>query len=152
MTDIDHTYRMKIDWLADREGVARAEGLPGLHVGAPPEFGGRSGVWTPEHLLVGAVASCFLTTFLAVAELSGLPLVTVEVPAEGSLARGEDRRYRFERVTLRPRILLAGEEDRERARRLVDKAEAACLVTRSLATEVVVEPVLEVSVGEPAVA
>lgn len=152
MTDIDYTYRMEIDWLADREGVASAEGLPGLHVGAPPEFGGRAGVWTPEHLLVGAVASCFLTTFLAIAELSGLPLVTVEVPAEGALARGEDRKYRFERVTLRPRIRLAGEEDRERARRLVDKAEAACLVTRSLATEVVVEPVLEVSAGEPAVA
>ena len=148
MTDDDHTYRMEIGWLADREGVAREEGLPALRVGPPPEFGGRPGVWTPEHLLVGAVASCFLTTFLAVAELSGLPLVTVEVPAEGSLVRGEDRKYRFGRITLRPRIRLAGEEDRERARRLAEKAEAACLVSRSLSSEVVVEPEIEAAAAE----
>ena len=152
MTDVVHVYPVEIDWLRGREGfVTSAEGLPGFRVGSPPEFGGRPGIWTPEHLLVGAVASCFMTTFLAVAELSHVEIVDLAVPAEGTLVRGEDRRYRFERVVLTPRVELAREADRAKAERLVEKAEAACLVTRSLSAEVVVEPVIEVAPVEAVV-
>jgi len=49
------------------------------------------------------------------------------------------------------RVELAREADRAKAKRLVEKAEAACLVTRSLSAEVVVEPVIEVAPVEAVV-
>ncbi len=44
-----------------------------IEVATPPEFPkGIAGIWSPEHLLVAAVSSCLMTTFLAVAENSKL--------------------------------------------------------------------------------
>lgn len=144
---IEHAdYQVTIDRTGLKEGLATssASGLPSLAVASPPEFGGPEGEWSPEHLLVAAVGSCFLTTFLAIADASRLDVEDLSVPGEGTIERGEDRRYRFTRIVLRPRIVLSHEADRDRALRIAQKAEGACLVTRSLGTPVAVEPVIEV--------
>jgi len=140
-------YPVTVRWTGEKIGLAESEedGLAPLEVATPPEFGGHPHIWSPEHLFVGAVASCFMTTFLTVATLSRLELTALSVPASGTLARGEDRRYRFTRIVLRPRIVLADERDRDRAYRLAEKAEAACLVSRSINTEVVLEPEIEIA-------
>ena len=67
-------YEAEIEWIEQRAGRLRSANLPTLEVAAPPEFEGREGVWTPEHLYVGAVLSCFMTTFLAIAENSKLEI------------------------------------------------------------------------------
>jgi peroxiredoxin-like protein len=141
MSEVHSVYPFSIRWEGGKRGVANAPGgLPEMEVATPPEFGGPGGRWTPEHLFVGAAASCWLTTFLAIAELSKLELVAVDVAGEGSLVRGDDRRFSITRIVLRPRVTLSREEDREKALRLIGKAEDSCLVTRSMRTEVVVEP------------
>ena len=130
---------------AKRARATSAEsGLPPLALAAPPEFGGPGGDWSPEHLLVGAVASCFVATFTAIAELSSLATRSVEASARGTVERGEDRRYSFTRIVVEPRIVVSSDRDARRAERIAQKAEQACLVTRSLSSEVVLEPVVEV--------
>lgn len=145
-------YPVQIAWTQESAGVAVSaeSGLPELTVSSPPEFGGPEGIWSPEHLLVAAVASCFMTTFLAIARISRLEVLGLEVPAVGTLERGEDRRYRFTRIILEPRIAVAEGTDLERVERLAQKAESGCLVSRSLTTEVIAEPRIEV--GAPAAA
>lgn len=145
-------YQVTIERTGPKEGLATsiASGLPPLAVASPPEFGGPEGEWSPEHLLVAAVGSCFLTTYLAIADASHLEIVDLSVPGEGTIERGDDRRYRFTRIVLRPRIVLEREADRDRALRISLKAEGACLVTRSLASEVVVEPQFKVLEESPA--
>lgn len=150
MSQEPHDYPVTVRWVGEKEGVAESpDNLPPLPVSSPPQFGGPPGVWSPEHLLVAATASCLMTTFLAIAGLSSLSVLSFEAPALGTLSRGEDRRYRVARIVLRPRITLTREADREKALRLVAKAHDACLITRSLNTEVVVEPVIEVAYPEP---
>lgn len=140
-----HDYPVNVRWTSGKAGFAEsADGLPTLAVASPPQFGGEKGVWSPEHLLVASVASCLMTTFLAIAELSKLEVEGLEIGASGHLVRGEDRRYRFDRITLRPLVGVLGESAREKALRLLAKAEEACLITRSLAAEVRVEPRVEV--------
>jgi organic hydroperoxide reductase OsmC/OhrA len=148
-----HDYPVSVQWIWGKEGVAESpDGLEPLPVGSPPEFGGEPGVWTPEHLLVAAAASCLMTTFLTVAELSKLRVLSYESSARGTLTRGEDRRYSFTRIELRPRVVVAREEDTARAVRLLEKAEAACLVARSLRAEMVLVPQVEVALPELVVA
>jgi organic hydroperoxide reductase OsmC/OhrA len=138
-------YPVTVSWTSGRAGYAESvDGLPGLLLAAPPEFGGEEGLWTPEHLLVASVASCLMTTFLAIAELSKLEVESLEVGASGHLVRGEDRRYRFDRITVRPVVGVVGESAREKALRLLAKAEELCLITRSLSAEVQMEPRIEV--------
>jgi peroxiredoxin-like protein len=141
MPEIHSSYPVAIRWQGGRRGLASsADGLPDLAVASPPAFGGPAGVWSPEHLYVLAATSCWLTTFLAVAELSRLELAAVEAAGEGTVERGDDRKYRIPRIVLRPRVTVRREVDRERALRLVEKAENACMIRNSVTTEIALEP------------
>lgn len=123
----------------DRSFVELEHGAPRIvHFSAPPEFGGEPGVWTPEHFLLAAVASCFIATFQAVARASKLDFQGIEVSVEGAIEK-DTGGFRFTKLTLRPVLILCAEEERERALRLLEKSEKICLVTRSLSSEVQLE-------------
>jgi organic hydroperoxide reductase OsmC/OhrA len=139
--EVHSSYPVSLRWLEGNQAVASsADGLPELMVGPPPAFEGTPGVWSPEHLFVLAAASCWLATVLGGARLSGLELVDVAVEASGDVARDETRRFHLPRIALRPRVTLARETDREKALRLIAKADAGCLVSRSMRTVVTLEP------------
>ena len=141
-----HDYDVEVANTGVRTGVlvAPGDGLPSIEVASPPEFGGPAGVWSPEHLFVASISVCLMTTFRAVAEASGLEILDYHDQSTGHLQRGEDRRYSFDTVTLRPRVVIDDESKVERTIRLLHKAEAACLISRSVASEIVLEPTVEV--------
>ena len=142
-------YPVAVQWTSEKRGVTGSvDGLPTLEVAAPPEFDGHAGIWSPEHLFVASVASCYMTTLLAIAGISKVEIRSLEIPAVGTVERGEDRMYSIPRIVLRPHITLAGEKDLPRAERLAEKAERVCMVSRSLKTEVTLEPTF--SIDEPA--
>lgn len=113
--------------------------VPSLTFSAPPEFKGKENVWTPEHFYTAALATCFITTFDAIAEFSKFPFEKLTVSAEGVLEKGEGG-FRFTKVFVRPVLTIASDADRERALRLLDKAERACLISKSVSAEIVLQP------------
>ena len=115
--------------------------VPALTYSAPPEFKGQENIWSPEHLFVAAIATCFINTFEAIAEFSKFSFVALEASAEGVLQKGEGG-YRFTHVTVRPTLRISDEADRERALRLLEKSEKACLVSRSISSEITLEPTI----------
>ncbi|HZS07936.1 MAG TPA: OsmC family protein [Blastocatellia bacterium] len=133
-------YDTEVEWTRTRKGDLRAPNLPTLEVAAPPEFKGHEGVWTPEHLYVASVNTCFMTTFLAVAELSKLEFASFTCHARGRLEKEEGRGYRITRITLRPKLVIRHDRDAERAARLLEKAEQNCLISNSINTAVRIEP------------
>lgn len=140
-----HHYPVRVTWESAKQGrMGSSDGLPEITVGAPPEFGGPGGLWSPEHLFVSAIASCYMTTYLAIAGHSRLEVAGLDVPAEGRLVQGEDRRFSIDRVVLRPVIRIRDEGDREKAERIAHKSEEVCLITRSVRSEVVLEATIEV--------
>lgn len=139
-----HEYRVKAVATIVRSGVVMADGIqPALVFSAPPEFHGQAGLWTPEHFFVSAVASCYVSTFSGGAGVSGLKFVSLELEAEGFLGKDEGG-WRFTEIVLRPHLMIACEEERERANRLLQKAGKSCLVARSLNCRVTLEPVVKV--------
>jgi peroxiredoxin-like protein len=127
-------------WTGERHGVVIGHGVgPSINFSAPPEFQGEPGIWTPEHFLTSAVATCYVTTFYAIATHSNFPLQSLEVSVNGHLEK-EEGGYRFTRITVRPVLTIQSESDRDRAMRLLQKTEKACLVSRSLKSEIVLEP------------
>lgn len=145
-----YLYRSSAIWTMRRRGIASAEDVPRtINFSSPPEFQGEPGLWTPEHLLVASVATCFLATFRAIAENSRLHVVRLEVEAEGVLEKQEGG-FRFTRVVVRPRLTIADAADQERAQRLLEKAERACLISRSLSSQVEMQVTIEVGVAVPA--
>ena len=141
MSEVHSSYPVAVRWEGERRGLATSsDGLPALPVASPPPFGGPAGVWSPEHLFVLSAATCWMTTFLAVSEASKLEVAAVECSGKGELEKGEDRRFWLPRIVLMPRVTIHREEDRERVLRLIGKAEAACLISRSMRTEVTLQP------------
>jgi peroxiredoxin-like protein len=139
-----HEYRIKAFGAGGRNGVVQAEGvLPSISFSAPPEFLGEPGRWTPEHFLVAAVASCFVSTFSGIAEKSRLGFASFNLDAEGVLGN-EDGIWRFTEIKLRPVVTILKEEDRDRVFRLLEKAEKSCLVARSLQFKVTLFPAVEI--------
>jgi len=136
-----YTYHASAQWhLLDRGFVELEHGAPRLiNFSAPPEFGGERGFWTPEHFLLAAISSCFVATFRAVATASKLEFQGIEVAVDGVLEK-DSGGFRFTKVNLKPVVIVYAEAERERAHRLLEKAEKLCLVTRSLSCTVEVEP------------
>ena len=134
-----YVYHLDMEWTRGRSGTLKVEGFPQLDVSAPPEFAGEAGVWTPEHLLVAATASCLMTTFLAIAEHSKLQVHSYRTKAYGKLEKVPEEGYRFTEINLAP-IIDVAPGDVEKALRIVGKAEKNCFVTKSLRTSVRVEP------------
>jgi len=129
-------YSTMVEWTGARHGDMSAPLLPTLHVDAPPEFKGHDGVWTPEHLFVAAVNSCFMTTFLAIAENSKLEFVSFKAEAEGKLEKVDGQGLMMTEISLRPRLVISHARDAERASRILEKAERNCLISNSVKTEV----------------
>jgi len=145
-----YSFASSARWTGDRHGVVEGHGVePPINFSAPPEFQGQAGVWTPEHFFTSAVATCFITTFQAIAALSKFEPHALEVSAEGQVEKAEGG-FRFTRVTVRPILTITNESDRERALRLLEKAERACLISRSLQSQIVLDPrVLLVAAAAP---
>ena len=143
-------YRTHAHWTLHKRGILEAEQIPRtVNFAAPPEFGGEPGLWTPEHLLLGAVATCYVSTFRVIAERSKLDVHGLEVFVEGIISK-EQGGFRFTEIVIRPAITVEREQDCERAQRLAEKAEDACLVSRSLSAKITAE--YKVEVAEPVAA
>ncbi|MGB8011681.1 MAG: OsmC family protein [Terriglobales bacterium] len=141
-----HRFRVVAWWASGRTGIAKSSSAPNaIHFAAPPAFGGMEGRWTAEDLLLCAVASCYTTTFQAVAENSKFEYTDLQVEVEGVILRTESG-YNFTEVIIRVTVMVAHEEVRARALKLLHKAKDLCLVSRALSVEQKFEP--HVHVGE----
>src|SRR6266567_6017286 len=132
MMESAQKYRVVAWWSSGRTGLAKSNSAPNaIHFTAPPQFGGLDGRWTPEDLMLAAVASCYTTTFRALAERSKFEYADLEVGAQGTVHKA-DSGYHFSEIAIHSNLTLWSEEGRERALVLLRKAEALCLVSRAL--------------------
>ncbi len=134
MQDLPHHYHVSASAEAEGTIALKADDLPQLVTASPAEFGGPGDQWSPETLLVGAVADCFILTFRSIARASKLDWTNLECSAEGVLERVE-RVTRFTKFTVRATLTVPAGTDAEKAQRLLGKAEEVCLITRSMLAE-----------------
>jgi len=111
-----------------------AEGMRVIESAPPKEFDGPGNQWSPEGLLTAAVADCFVLSFRAIAAASKFSWVSLEARTEGTLDR-IDGKMRFTRFDTHAKLHVPAGADAERAKRLLEKAEANCLVANSLNSE-----------------
>jgi len=138
-----YSYHVSAWWSAGRAGLAKADCSPAaIHFAAPIEFGGMEGRWTPEELLLAAVASCFTTTLGTIAGKARVELTDLQVEASASVRRSPAG-YAIDAIELRPSVRIASSADGERVLELMRRAESLCLVARSLGVPVRCVPQLD---------
>src|SRR5215475_13299288 len=138
-------YDTEVGWMGGRIGYLRSSAdLPVLEVAAPPEFKGQAHTWTPEHLFVASLNSCYMATFVAIAELSKIELVSFSCTAVGRLEKEEGQPFRITEVTLRPNLVVSETTELSRAQKVVEKAEKNCFIANSILTRVIVKAEIKI--------
>lgn len=127
-----HRFRVEAWWTSGRTGIAKSGSAPNvIHFTCPPAFGGVDGRWTPEDLLLVAVASCYTTTFRTLAEYSKFEYTDLQVEVEATVSKAETG-YSLGEVSIHANLMIPREEEQARAVKLLHKANGLCLVSRAL--------------------
>lgn len=144
MKPLPHQYQVELTGAPAGYAALSSAGLPDVMTSPPVEYGGPGDAWSPEHLLLAAVSSCFLFTFRAVARVSQVDFLNVDVETRGTVAKAAGV-VRFTDVVVRATVTTAEGVDEQAVRRAVDKAAGHCLVSSSLIAPVHVEATIQSS-------
>lgn len=130
-------FEASVQWKERTIGELEATGIDYMVVVAtPPEFpDGLQGIWSPEHLLLGAISSCFMSTFLSIAKRRQLAFTGFTCNAKGKVGRVNGK-YSFTQINVFPLVTLAGESSRQLAEQVLQRASGACLVSNSLRSHI----------------
>lgn len=149
-----HTYDAHLVWEGSTSGgysayprahqaSAPPDG-PELSLSADPAFRGDGTLLNPEQLVVMAVSSCQLLSFLSVAAQHHVDVVGYVDEARGEMPT-ENQPMRITTIVLSLVIRVAAGTDVELVKRLVHQAHETCFVAQSLRTEVRVDANVELA-------
>ena len=147
-----HRYDARLRWTGstglgwehyDREHVATAPPAEQEIQLTTGESKGDPAVLNPEQLVVMAASSCQMLMFLHLAAKARIDVVEYEDEATGLMPLDNEPVWITE-ITLRPRIVIAGEASEDRVEKLVRTAHEHCFIANSLRSEMAIEPRIEI--------
>lgn len=148
-----HSYTVTVEWLGNRgtgtsgyrdygrQNLVTAAGKHSIEGSADRTFHGDRDRWNPEELLLTALSQCHMLSYLHVAVLHGVVVTGYTDEAVGEMATRDDGSGQFTSATLRPRVVLADEGQREIADAIHAEAAAKCFIANSVNFPVHHEPV-----------
>jgi organic hydroperoxide reductase OsmC/OhrA len=140
----EHHYKSQLVWegnLGDgtstyqgygRQWRIRMDGKPDLVGSADAVFRGDRDKHNPEDLLVVALSSCHMLSYLALCSRNKISILSYLDEASGVMKTGPDGGGRFVSVTLRPKVEVADSGMRALAVELHEKAHATCFIASSM--------------------
>jgi organic hydroperoxide reductase OsmC/OhrA len=142
-------HRIALDW--SREGgpfergnyaknhVIRFDGGQTLrNSSAPGDYGGDASASNPEELLLSALSSCHMLTFLAVAANRGYVIDSYHDDASAELGKNADGKMAVVKATLAPKVTFSGDKrpNADEYATLQARAHASCFIANSVKTQV----------------
>ncbi len=126
-----HRYGVRAESSDGARVTLSAPGKPSLDVAMPSDFkNGVPGVWSPEELLIGSLATCFELTVSALAEYRRVPVHSVRVDATGHVER---RDHRYKLILLELDVHIETETGREHdIEHIAEMAHEGCIVGNAL--------------------
>lgn len=106
---------------------------------AAPAYKGDPARGDPEDMLVAALSSCHMLTFLAVAARKKITVLSYEDDAVGFMEK-EGGKLWITRVALRPKIVFENAPGTEILAEMHHLAHEQCFIANSVKTQVTVEP------------
>lgn len=148
---LQHHYDVDVEWTGNRgngtdgyrnygrEHVIRIDGKPELAGSADPAFRGDAARHNPEDMLVAALSTCHMLSYLHMATLAGVVVTAYRDAARGTMVT-EGNGGRFAEVVLRPSVTISASSDPARAAAAHDDAHHACFIANSVNFPVRCEP------------
>jgi peroxiredoxin-like protein len=136
----EHIYNIDTHWLHDRKGVVSSPEIPvSISVATPPDFPkGIAGLWSPEHLFVASVSSCYMATFLAIADNLKLNFSNFTCPAQSKVDKIEGK-FHVTEITLKPTVTIPSPEGETMVQSILEKSEKNCIISLSIKSNIRIE-------------
>ncbi len=117
-------------------------GGPKLEVSSAPDFLRNPQFQTPEELLVAAVSSCYLLTFLSITAKQGFIVDSYLDNATCVLSNINGNKQAVTQITLRPVIAFkqGNKPDKNNMNQLIKTAHDDCFIANSLTATITVHP------------
>ena len=135
MEKLPHLYAVNVSGASEGNLTATVNGLPALVCAPPTQFDGPGDQWSPEELLMAAVANCLGLSFRAIAAASRFEWLSIECDANGVLDQVE-RKIQITTIVNAVKLTLPTGGDSAKAVKLLEKAEQACFISNSITAEV----------------
>ncbi|MEC0242291.1 OsmC family protein [Paenibacillus dokdonensis] len=136
---MNHSFILQAEWDGGRNSEGRIEANQlKTAISIPKEMGGPGIGTNPDEMLLGAAATCYLITLAAMMERGSLPVEKLSLESEG-IVDVTNNIFTYVSITHKPYIRLkpeASEKDMEHARKLAEKAEGSCMISRAIAGNV----------------
>lgn len=151
----EHFYKLTTTWKGnkgtgtstvagyDRSHTVAVANKPELHLTTDNIFYGDRSKLNPEDLLVAAVSSCHMLSYLYLCAMEGVVVIAYEDHASGVMIENEAGGGSFKEVVLNPRVTVANPSMIEQANRLHHKAHEICYIANSVNFGVKNNPVCE---------
>lgn len=131
----EHIFKLKADWPGLRNDVGVIEsGNLKTKISIPPEMDGPGVGTNPDEMLLGAAATCYIITLAAMLERSGIDKESLTMDSEATVDVTNGV-FTYKRIVHKPRLVLAAGTDDKKlslARRLTEKAETSCMISRAI--------------------
>lgn len=153
-----HRYRVDVVWTGNRGSgtdgyrnysrnhVIRIPGKPELAGSSDPTFRGDATRHNPEDMLVTALSTCHMLSYLHMATVAGVVVTDYRDAAEGTMVTEGDGGH-FTEVVLRPTVTITAASDPAKAEAAHEAAHHACFIANSVNFPVRCEPRVVVEQG-----
>jgi organic hydroperoxide reductase OsmC/OhrA len=137
-------FTTELYWSNDKVGIVGSSSLKPFSVSTPPEFGGPEGEWSPEHLFLSSITSCFMSTYLSFVNKMKIENTGFECTATGQVEI-VDGKYKFTYIHIYPKAFVGNDADVERAKVAMEKTKKYCLISNSVNAVIVQHPEVAIS-------
>lgn len=150
----DHHYATSLRWTGnrgtgtssyrdyDRSYTLSVNGKVDLEGSSDPTFRGDKARWNPEEMLLSALSSCHMLSYLHQCANAGVTVLDYTDDASGSMELESNGAGHFTGVVLRPRVMVSDDADLNSATRLHDIAHESCFIANSVNFPVTCEAVV----------
>jgi organic hydroperoxide reductase OsmC/OhrA len=151
MTGNQHRYQVDVEWTGNlgtgtqnyrgyrRDHTIQVAGKPALAASSDPTFHGDAARHNPEDLLLAALSSCHMLSYLHMAMLAGVVVTAYTDAAEGTMETAGNG-GRFVEVVLHPLVTISAGSDPGQAATAHEAAHHACFIANSVTFPVRCEP------------
>jgi len=139
-----HEYKTHMVWTGNlgegtktyrsykRNFTLTAPGKPELLGSSDHAFRGDADRYNPEDMLVAALSSCHMLSYLHLCAINDIVVTAYEDHASGTMEERPDGSGVFTHVQLNPKVTITPESDAEKAESLHHKAHELCFIANSV--------------------
>lgn len=141
---VKHKFNSKIEWPGGRNEVGNLHtGILSEKISVPSLMDGPGVGTNPDEMLLGAASTCYTITLAAMLERNGIEILDFNVESEGwvDVTKGI---FTYEKITHHVYLKLPPEADEIKTRKLAERAEGGCMISRAISGNVKLESIITI--------